>query len=187
MNYGATIETDESKLLLPLDPCDVQLKQGHHRPPVTLFNETFGHFVGPEQLLPLVASPNSTDRTASANAEVNAEYASDGANFLGPTNLPNPFDQRIHSGPSGDPQPAFIFTKNLLRVCRGCEMEIHDRHLLCVHRPTHFTIRRGASKGENEYWHEHCLRCCQCEGQLRTGDSCFVRDGRVYCREDHLK
>ncbi|CAJ0947175.1 unnamed protein product, partial [Mesorhabditis belari] len=54
--------------------------------------------------------------------------------------------------------------------CVGCGFEIRDRYMLKV---------------MEEPWHENCLRCCACQRPLSSNGSCFAKDGRLYCREDH--
>ncbi|XP_053207480.1 LIM/homeobox protein Awh-like [Panonychus citri] len=39
--------------------------------------------------------------------------------------------------------------------------------------------------GHQHQWHTDCLRCCECEKSLSS--SCFLRNGRIYCKSDYLK
>ncbi|KAL3072661.1 hypothetical protein niasHS_017635 [Heterodera schachtii] len=183
------------------DPCDMQLEQGHC-PPMALLNDPFSHFIGPEQFVSqfdtakfgisqqdsLVKAPVSTDKAPLANDALRADYLSR-IGFLRPTNLSVAFDHQIREGTLSEVKQqsvdSFIPSSNSLQICVGCEMRIEERHLLCVHRPRHFA--NFDRETEAEYWHENCLRCCQCERRLGAGEKCFVRDGRVYCREDHSK
>ncbi|TKR81684.1 hypothetical protein L596_015516 [Steinernema carpocapsae] len=54
--------------------------------------------------------------------------------------------------------------------CVACGYEIRERYLLRV---------------MDDFWHEMCLRCFTCDRTLSEKDTCFVKDGRVYCKEDH--
>ncbi|CAI4221602.1 unnamed protein product [Auanema sp. JU1783] len=55
-------------------------------------------------------------------------------------------------------------------ICVGCGYEIHDRYLLKI---------------MNESYHENCLRCYACHQPLAGNNSCYTKDGNVYCQEDH--
>ncbi len=61
----------------------------------------------------------------------------------------------------------------VIRLCAGCGGQIHDQFILRV--------------APNLEWHPACLRCCECGAFLDETRTCFVRDGRVYCREDYLR
>uniref|UniRef100_H2Z1L7 LIM zinc-binding domain-containing protein n=1 Tax=Ciona savignyi TaxID=51511 RepID=H2Z1L7_CIOSA len=56
--------------------------------------------------------------------------------------------------------------------CAGCQQIIVDRSFLLV---------------ENNYWHLTCLNCCACAVSLDGSQSCFVKEGRVYCRHDYQR
>ncbi|TMW49708.1 hypothetical protein DOY81_005213 [Sarcophaga bullata] len=53
-------------------------------------------------------------------------------------------------------------------VCEGCGQKIHDRYLMNV--------------GDSN-WHENCLACCYCGLQLHQ--SCYMRNGKLYCKMDY--
>nr|CAB3263427.1 LIM/homeobox protein Lhx9 [Phallusia mammillata] len=55
-------------------------------------------------------------------------------------------------------------------VCCGCGHVIDDSAFLLV----------GFS-----HWHVTCLKCCACAVPLAAAHSCFVKDGRVFCKEDY--
>jgi hypothetical protein len=55
-------------------------------------------------------------------------------------------------------------------VCVGCGYEIRERFLLKV---------------VDDFWHESCLVCFGCGAPLSDKTSCFIKDGRIYCRDDH--
>lgn len=39
----------------------------------------------------------------------------------------------------------------------------------------------------DEFWHENCLSCSTCHLRLSDNSTCFIKDGHVYCREDHAQ
>ncbi|XP_043107115.1 insulin gene enhancer protein ISL-1-like [Puntigrus tetrazona] len=53
--------------------------------------------------------------------------------------------------------------------CAGCGLLIRDRFLLRVHPDLE--------------WHARCLRCAHCRRAL--DGSCFLRDGKTFCKEHH--
>ncbi|KAK2714455.1 LIM/homeobox protein Awh-like [Artemia franciscana] len=54
--------------------------------------------------------------------------------------------------------------------CASCGQPIIDRYLAQVN---------------GKQWHLTCLRCCICTSPLERHTSCFLRSGRVYCRQDY--
>ncbi|KAH3794155.1 LIM/homeobox protein Lhx9-like [Dreissena polymorpha] len=57
-------------------------------------------------------------------------------------------------------------------VCAGCGARILDRFFLSV---------------AGQHWHVTCLRCAECNTQLDTQITCFVRDGLVFCKRDYQR
>lgn len=58
------------------------------------------------------------------------------------------------------------------KCCHGCYALIQDRfYLLVMDKP----------------WHVHCLRCCECKSALDSQQSCFAKDGLIYCKDDYFK
>ena len=55
-------------------------------------------------------------------------------------------------------------------VCSSCENPILDEFLSSV---------------SNQWWHESCLKCAECEIQL--SETCYSREGKTYCREDFYR
>nr|XP_032832334.1 LIM/homeobox protein Lhx3 [Petromyzon marinus] len=55
-------------------------------------------------------------------------------------------------------------------VCAGCSARIHGRFLL---------------RAVDLAWHPRCLRCAECGERLT--DSCYSRDGRLFCRDDFFR
>ena len=55
-------------------------------------------------------------------------------------------------------------------ICSSCQNPILDEFLSSV---------------SNQWWHESCLKCAECEIQL--SETCYSREGRTYCREDFYR
>ncbi|KAF7241110.1 LIM/homeobox protein LMX-1.2 [Varanus komodoensis] len=53
-------------------------------------------------------------------------------------------------------------------VCEGCQQPISDRFLMRVNESS---------------WHEECLQCAACQQALTT--SCYLRDRKLYCKQDY--
>merc|ERR1719211_792820 len=60
-----------------------------------------------------------------------------------------------------------------LRVCVGCSGPIHDQYILRV--------------APNLEWHQACLKCSECQMFLDENHTCFVRDGKTYCKKDYVR
>ncbi|VEL31963.1 unnamed protein product [Protopolystoma xenopodis] len=58
-------------------------------------------------------------------------------------------------------------------LCVGCGRAIFDAVILHVQPDLE--------------WHGRCLRCVKCSRGLGEDSTCFVRDGKAYCREDYHK
>lgn len=58
-------------------------------------------------------------------------------------------------------------------VCFGCGAAIYDPFIMHVQ--------------PDLKWHGRCLKCHKCERGLSDETSCFVRNGKAYCREDYCK
>uniref|UniRef100_A0A915IWP0 LIM zinc-binding domain-containing protein n=1 Tax=Romanomermis culicivorax TaxID=13658 RepID=A0A915IWP0_ROMCU len=58
------------------------------------------------------------------------------------------------------------------KFCAGCAGKILDRYLLLV---------------ADRYWHETCLRCSHCAKILNDQKSLFVKNDRIYCRDDYIR
>ncbi|VDK33328.1 unnamed protein product [Taenia asiatica] len=56
-------------------------------------------------------------------------------------------------------------------VCFGCGAAIYDPFIMHVQ--------------PDLKWHGRCLKCHKCERGLSDETSCFVRNGKAYCREDY--
>ncbi|XP_078737547.1 LOW QUALITY PROTEIN: LIM/homeobox protein Lhx3-like [Lampetra fluviatilis] len=55
-------------------------------------------------------------------------------------------------------------------VCAGCSARIHGRFLL---------------RAVDLAWHPRCLRCAECGARLT--DTCYSRDGKLFCRDDFFR
>lgn len=58
-------------------------------------------------------------------------------------------------------------------TCVGCGSEIHDQYILKV--------------APDLDWHAACLKCADCSQYLDETCTCFVRDGKTYCKRDYLR
>lgn len=56
--------------------------------------------------------------------------------------------------------------------CRGCGHDIYDQYFLMV---------------SQDCWHIHCLKCSDCQVELETELTCFIKDALVLCRMDYYK
>ncbi|KAK9873915.1 hypothetical protein WA026_002267 [Henosepilachna vigintioctopunctata] len=60
-----------------------------------------------------------------------------------------------------------------LSHCIGCGGQIHDQYILRV--------------APDLEWHAACLRCQECQQFLDENCTCFVRDGKTYCKRDYVR
>ncbi|KAK8403393.1 hypothetical protein O3P69_000479 [Scylla paramamosain] len=58
-------------------------------------------------------------------------------------------------------------------VCIGCGAIIHDQYILRV--------------APDMEWHAACLKCVDCHQFLDEYCTCFVRDGKTYCKRDYVR
>ncbi|KAL1380420.1 hypothetical protein pipiens_001419 [Culex pipiens pipiens] len=72
-------------------------------------------------------------------------------------------------GPSS-PESSSELPPSGLDECAGCDMPIQDRFYLSA-------VERK--------WHATCLQCCVCRQTLEGANSCFSRDGNIYCKTDY--
>uniref|UniRef100_A0A8C4VZV2 Uncharacterized protein n=1 Tax=Gopherus evgoodei TaxID=1825980 RepID=A0A8C4VZV2_9SAUR len=70
-------------------------------------------------------------------------------------------------------QAPVLFSLGARPACAGCGGKIRGPFLLRVAPDTE--------------WHMGCLRCSCCRLSLAHSPTCFLRDGRVYCRDDYLR
>ncbi|CAI2356112.1 unnamed protein product [Caenorhabditis sp. 36 PRJEB53466] len=60
----------------------------------------------------------------------------------------------------------------LLNHCAICNFPIVDKEISVI---------------DNKGYHHQCVRCSMCDVPLGFTDKCYVRDGSLYCRTDHVK
>lgn len=60
-----------------------------------------------------------------------------------------------------------------MATCVGCEQRIVDQYLLRV--------------APDMEWHASCLRCNDCRQFLDEFCTCFIRDGKTYCKQDYIR
>uniref|UniRef100_A0A8C4RAA9 ISL LIM homeobox 1a n=1 Tax=Eptatretus burgeri TaxID=7764 RepID=A0A8C4RAA9_EPTBU len=63
--------------------------------------------------------------------------------------------------------------KRRVSVCVGCGGQIHDQYILRV--------------SPDLEWHAACLKCTDCKQYLDETCTCFVRDGKTYCKRDYIR
>lgn len=57
-------------------------------------------------------------------------------------------------------------------ICAGCGNAVSSR--VCL-------------ESSRKRWHTWCLRCSECNTSLEDEHTCFVRQGKTYCRADYLR
>ncbi|XP_078388434.1 insulin gene enhancer protein isl-2a isoform X1 [Cetorhinus maximus] len=63
--------------------------------------------------------------------------------------------------------------KHGIAMCVGCGSQIHDQFILRV--------------SPDLEWHAACLKCAECSQYLDETCTCFVRDGKTYCKRDYIR
>ena len=58
-------------------------------------------------------------------------------------------------------------------MCVGCGGQIQDQYILRV--------------APDLEWHASCLKCADCNQYLDETCTCFVRDGKTYCKRDYVR
>lgn len=58
------------------------------------------------------------------------------------------------------------------KVCSGCRRPIEDQF--------HFSVSPDTE------WHVSCLLCFKCNSSLDESGTCFMKEGRPYCRKDYV-
>ncbi|KAK7069959.1 Insulin protein enhancer protein isl-1, partial [Halocaridina rubra] len=58
-------------------------------------------------------------------------------------------------------------------VCMGCGAVINDQYILRV--------------APDMEWHAACLKCAECQQFLDETCTCFVREGKTYCKRDYIE
>jgi len=58
------------------------------------------------------------------------------------------------------------------RVCAGCHLPIRERHYLSA---------------VDADWHTTCLVCSVCRMSLDAEPTCYVRESRIYCKQDYFR
>ncbi|XP_065334282.1 insulin gene enhancer protein ISL-1 isoform X1 [Cloeon dipterum] len=66
-----------------------------------------------------------------------------------------------------------VAEKRRLSHCVGCGGQIHDQYILRV--------------APDLEWHAACLKCAECHQFLDENCTCFVRDGKTYCKRDYVR
>lgn len=79
----------------------------------------------------------------------------------------------IGKWPSTTSTVAEISATERISLCVGCGSEIYDQYILRV--------------SPDLEWHASCLKCADCQQYLDESCTCFVRDGKTYCKRDYLR
>ena len=58
-------------------------------------------------------------------------------------------------------------------MCVGCGGQIHDQFILRV--------------APDLTWHASCLKCADCDQYLDETCTCFLREGKTYCKRDYIR
>jgi len=58
-------------------------------------------------------------------------------------------------------------------ICVGCNCQIYDQYLLKV--------------APDLEWHIQCLKCSECGQYLDESTTCFVVDGKTFCKYDYIR
>ncbi|XP_016337168.1 insulin gene enhancer protein isl-1-like [Sinocyclocheilus anshuiensis] len=61
----------------------------------------------------------------------------------------------------------------LVSCCVGCGQQILDRFILRVFPDLE--------------WHAQCLKCAECQQYLDESCTCFIRDGKTFCKDHHRR
>ena len=59
------------------------------------------------------------------------------------------------------------------RLCYGCKKPIEDKYRLCV--------------SPDLDWHTSCLVCAECNMNMDENWTCFLKEGRTYCKKDYVR
>ncbi|XP_055304847.1 insulin gene enhancer protein ISL-2B isoform X2 [Sitodiplosis mosellana] len=106
------------------------------------------------------------------------------------TDISNPMAHQLplHNHRGGLVQPSLVMNHHLdmdchgndirikkqeLSNCVGCGGQIHDQYILRV--------------APDLEWHAACLKCQECRQFLDERCTCFVRDGKTYCKRDYVR
>ena len=64
------------------------------------------------------------------------------------------------------------YSGNSDRVCAGCHLPIRERQYLSA---------------IDADWHTTCLVCSVCQISLDSHPTCYVKDSRIYCKQDYFR
>ncbi|CAL4115997.1 unnamed protein product, partial [Meganyctiphanes norvegica] len=119
-----------------------------------------------------------TPSSSSSNSSSGAPFVSPSSDRCGPT---NPYvSPGSDGGSTGVGSPAGTggvgsgsgSDSTVEAFCAGCQGRIVDRfYLMAVEKK----------------WHAGCLRCSICTIKLDAQNTCFARDGHIFCRDDYQR
>jgi hypothetical protein len=67
----------------------------------------------------------------------------------------------------------FLLETKFPSTCAGCHCQIYDQYLLKV--------------APDLEWHIQCLKCSECGLYLDETTTCFVFDGKTFCKYDYIR
>ena len=67
----------------------------------------------------------------------------------------------------------YVSERRRTPLCVGCGSTILDQFILRV--------------APDLEWHASCLKCAECNQHLDESCTCFVRDGKTYCKRDYSR
>ena len=79
----------------------------------------------------------------------------------------------VSVGPGPGPVRASASVSGSGSLCVGCGSPIQDQYILRV--------------APDLEWHASCLKCVECGVFLDENCTCFVRDGKTFCRRDYVR
>ena len=120
------------------------------------------------QTLTQNSTSSSPPQTSIGQSAPTTPAAKSGLNTLLPLNS----NTNIQNMPSDRQKQQQLTPNDIVPECQGCLCQIHDRYYLQV---------------MDKAWHLSCLRCADCKFSLDTQQTCFSKDGVIYCKEDYYK
>ncbi|KAI9565360.1 hypothetical protein GHT06_009152 [Daphnia sinensis] len=97
-----------------------------------------------------------------------ATAVSVGAGPIVPSSIPGPIRASAVSTSASGP-----INNGTGSLCVGCGSPIQDQYILRV--------------APDLEWHASCLKCVECGVLLDENCTCFVRDGKTFCRRDYVR
>ncbi|KAF5405653.1 hypothetical protein PHET_00868 [Paragonimus heterotremus] len=127
--------------------------------------------------IPVVSMERPNDLLSRRNDEVSPVCSSENPQF-------EPMQSTAEYSNSQVPEMSSNRSKDKLRgndicgwmwnhTCAGCQLKIVQKQCLRL--------------SDGQVWHTNCLTCRHCGISLQTANSCFNRDGSIYCQTDYKR